>query len=317
MAAQNNLLISLHKMAQDENFVTEAFSNLLQRLLDEDSSVAVDILEKLTNGEFPPKNADARMVRVRTQVSGKFGRPDVELSYGEHKVVVEVKLEAGLGEDQLGRYQKALAETAVDGKYLLVLLSRHAVQIETSLSELVIRKRWFQVVQWLKEHQSGGRIHDVINQFLTHQFVEFAEYRCMTIEKVGSELVAGLASARNLCSMIQLWIEGRNRTFSSSFGRDWAGFYTNGPTKDYFVGIHHNDPRVLVFENEKANLDHDGAAVNDRFRFVRRSYGARWCQELVLNTPEDSFFALSRDEQIVRVEQFLSSSLSAAEELRR
>jgi hypothetical protein len=117
--------------------------------------------------------------------------------------------------------------------------------------------------------------------------------------------------------MIQLWIEGRNRTFSSSFGRDWAGFYTNGPTKDYFVGIHHNDPRVLVFENEKANLDHDGAAVNDRFRFVRRSYGARWCQELVLNTPEDSFFALSRDEQIVRVEQFLSSSLSAAEELRR
>ena len=50
---------------------------------------------------------------------------------------------------------------------------------------------------------------------------------------------------------------------------------------------------------------------------VRRWFEiVQWLNEFLLNNPDDNFFSLTREEQILKLEAFLSKSLAAAETLR-
>lgn len=315
MTDHNNLLISLHGWAhrQDENFVTDSFAHLLRQLLEGDPTVGLDILARLTDDHFPPADVDVKMIRIRTQVTGQFGRPDLEIIYANHRILIEVKVDSGLGDDQLGRYLKILGLNTCNTT--LILLSRHAVEVDSNIKDQVIAKRWFEVAHWLGEHIDAERIVHPINQFLVRQFAGFMEYRGMTIEKIGPELITGLAAIRNLAGMLELWMIDHQRTSAPSFGRNWSGFYTPRDTQNYFVGLYHDHPGVLVFETNKMPFNKDAASQLGIGRVLKAS-GLKWVNEFPLNDPDDNFFSLLREQQIAKLEQFLSASLEAAEKLR-
>lgn len=317
LTMKSNLLISLHAWAhrQDENFITASFAHLLQRLVEYNPDVGMDVIGKLTNKEVPATGVDANQVRVRTQVTSLFGRPDLEITYPGHRIYVEVKVDSPLGNNQLERYLKDLQSRTSNEQFSLVLLTRYPTEFVKAIEDHVIVKRWFEVAHWLEEYLSHRKIIEPVNQYLAQQFIGLLEYRGMTIEKIGAELITGMAALRNLTAMIELWISGRSRSSAASFGRKWSGFYTPVDAQDFFVGIYHERPDVLVFETYKMPFDTEAAAALGVGEVVRGS-GRKWVNELALNSPDNSFFELTREQQIVRLEKFLDESLIAGERLR-
>lgn len=318
-ATTNNLLITLHRWAsqQDENFITDAFAHLLRHLLADDEGVGVELLQYLTGERFPVVSS-AKIIQVRTQVTVAQGRPDIEFSSKDHLVYVEAKVESGLGNRQLERYLEELDDRKPPQATTLVVLSRYPVEIPPAIGDRVIAKRWYQVAHWLAERKC--EVKNVVNTFLIEQIIEFFEARNITMEKVGPEMLPGLKAFRSLMAMVSEAITAQKMTMKDSFGRDWSGYYLDKEKQDFFFGLYHDRPHVLVFATNKFPIVADADKQLGFGKVERASYAPNkrvWINELFLDSEEAPFFALSRKEQMDRVEAVLSKSLIAVQKIRQ
>lgn len=105
-----NLLVRLHRWAhrQSENFTTEAFTHVLEHLVDAEPNAARDMLEWLTARQITVTQADLRDLDIRTQShANEHGIPDVRIFGPDLDIVIEVKLDAGLSAAQAMAYRRA------------------------------------------------------------------------------------------------------------------------------------------------------------------------------------------------------------------
>lgn len=323
----DSLLTVLHRWAsrQDENFITDSFAHLLRRLLRDDTAVGIEIIRQITDGQFNVELQDAKAVAVSTQVSISLGRPDIEISALGQIIYVESKVESGLGDRQLHRYLDELdSKTDVSIK-VLVLLSRYPIDIGADIANRVVRKRWYQIADILVEKLDSACIKDTIDKFLVEQFVDFLRARNITMARISWELPNGVTSLRSLVAMLDEAIAAVNCPRARSAAWDWIGYYLveavegGNNRKPFFVGVYFDRPALLVFEtNEVAVIANAmevagfGRVVNDRYK----PGGTKWVNELVLDSEDVHFFALSRERQMQAVEQFLHVSIEAANHIR-
>lgn len=143
----NNLLLTLHRWAsrQDENFITDAFTHLLQKLILNDSRAGIGIIEKLTGKRFPAES-DPASIRISTQVTLAKGRPDLVISWPLYLIYVEAKVESGLGKRQLERYLEELDSKVPLERSTLVVLSRYPVGVGEEIINRVVTRRWYQII---------------------------------------------------------------------------------------------------------------------------------------------------------------------------
>ena len=301
-----NLLTSLHRWAsgQDENFITEGLAHLICRLLDNDPIVGVEFVRRLTGGKINIADADAASSRVSTQVSLVLGRPDLEIRNGHQLAFVEVKVESGLGNRQIERYLAELDKNTDCADKTLVLLCRYSTEVSPDVSSRVVKRRWFEIADWLRELRVG--IEEPISSFLADQFIEFLKTRGITMEKVGPELVLGIRSLHSLLMMIEETLNWTKTAYTSTKGRDFVGFNLVG--KKYFFGIYDADPQILVFETYECPVPEDAVGrtggVGKVFEEKYRPLGRKWRNELVLDSPEVRFFEVSKEDQLDRIKSF-------------
>src|SRR5208337_1492052 len=170
-AENNNLLLKLHNLAhrQEENFISDAFVHTASYLLENEPKCGVEIVRLLTNSFVDHKAQQADQIQITTQVTNKYGRPDIVIKTLTHLVYVEVKAESGLGHKQLTRYKNDLLQSGFSNT-LLVLLTRYPVEnINDNSSDFSIR--WYQVVDWLEQSVCS----DKVSRYVVNQFVNFAK----------------------------------------------------------------------------------------------------------------------------------------------
>lgn len=320
VATSSNLLLTLHRWAsrQDENFITDAFTHLLQRLILEDTRAGLGLIEKLI-GKRLPIECDPASIHVSTQVTLAKGRPDLVIGWPQHLVYVEAKVESGLGNRQLERYLEELDTKVPPERSTLVVLSRYPVDVDQGIVDRVVARRWYQVAHWLIESLEQNLVTDNINKFLVDQLVGFFKARNITMERVEPEIVAGVRSFKSLVAMVTEAISARRTTMAPSFGRDWAGWYFDKKVQDFFYGVYYERPNVVVFETTMCPVPSD---ADKRLGVGRMSADSttpnkrKWCNDLVLDSEEVKFFVLSREEQMRRIETFLAECIDAANRIR-
>jgi hypothetical protein len=302
-----------HWASLHENFITDAFSHVLKRLLNDDERAGIEVLQFLTNERFPPVGITTPII-VRTQVTLARGRPDIVISRLNHLVYVETKVESGLGDRQLERYLEQLEESTLPDATTLVVLSRYPVKVPAPIKKRVISKRWYQVAHVLTDILKREAIKNPVNKFLIEQLIGFFEARNITMGQVGAEMLVGLKAFDSLLSMVSEAILSQKMTTKDTFGRAWSGYYFDKPKKDFFFGVWHDRSNVLVFETHKFPVVNDADRRLGFGRMKSASYAPNkkaWVNELVLDCEEVNFFALTRAEQLHRVELFLAESLKA------
>ena len=197
----SNLLYNLYRLAgaQDENFITETFSYLLQKLIESAPEAALFILNKIAGEIFKIDSNEISAVSIATQVSTPYGKPDIEIKAPSFLSYIEAKIESGFGIDQLDRYRCALNESGIQTT-ALITFTRYPLLIEEHTSHPDKAIRWHQLVDWLENVE----ISDLASSYLRDEFLTFMKLRGIAMEPVGWELPDGIRSFQNLLTMISL-----------------------------------------------------------------------------------------------------------------
>ncbi|SFJ70759.1 hypothetical protein [Planctomicrobium piriforme] len=325
-STEDNLLSALHHWAsaQDENFITEAFVGLLRRLLTLDPPVGVALISWLTDGQINVPLTEAIGVSVATQVSSDLGRPDICICTVNALAFIEAKLESKQGELQLQRYRQLLDRSPAMTRSL-TLLSRYAEEIDPGLQGRVICRRWNQAAQFLVDALEAGKIHDTVNQWFTEQFVDFLKSRGMVMEQVSWELMSGVRSMISLLEMLKEAALAAKVRPIPSIGKEWNGYYLavpadmHGTEYPYFFGYVFDRPNLIQFSTEKVGVIPtavDVAGCGKLQSYSSSPTKQRWTIDLILDSEEVHFFALSRSRQLQVLEEFLNTALATAERVR-
>ena len=121
-AKKPNLFSSLYRWAHSgsENFCTEALVWVINLLLEKNEPAGLNLLANLCFNEVNAESQErlGKEIKVRTQVdAGSHGIPDILIESNKLLAIIEVKVGAGLGENQLTEYREYLNEKKGDGEW--------------------------------------------------------------------------------------------------------------------------------------------------------------------------------------------------------
>ena len=314
--SDNNLLIRLRRWVrrQDENFTTEAFAHVLQRLIDHEPQTAARLLKQLTGNVLNLRPEEIQDVRLRTQVTTAAGRPDVEIRTKKCLVFLEAKVESGLGHRQLERYRDDLLKSGIPIT-ALVLLTRYPVALE-GLGERPDRcVRWHELADWLAAELAGKSLGDAASRHVVEQFIAFLSARGMTMEQVGTEMITGLHAMYNFIAMLaEAATAATQHSVRPGRSVEWNGFFLGG-TKNW-VGFRYDEPQCLFLDIYLDSLDQDKVKSLGRGEAQQEPSGAwLWKDWIYLDSDEVQFFSRSRASQLQFLEQFIQESLAVSREL--
>jgi hypothetical protein len=293
------LFSSLHKWAksQDENFTTDAFAYVLRCLVHFEPTSAQRILRLLMGWGEDLRCDGPENVRITTQEIVEEGRPDILIDAPPgHFGYVEVKLEAGLGPNQLRRYRAALERQVLNhnATRTLVLLTRYRLVGEADVE--FVSRRWHEVGSWLDAE--SNEIGNDVCRYMVREFVGFLRERWMMIEQVKADIVPGLASLINLGRMIAVALEGEGmKVFGPAAGSavdQGGGQYGcsgQAPEKGaWWIGLGFDRPTKLDFRLTSAR--------------------PIWRREFDLN--QERFWSLEKEGQKTWIESHLRAVLEEA-----
>lgn len=310
---RNNLLLAVHKYAhqQDENFTTEALVHLLRHLQAFESDIAASVLAYVSGGQLKLTGEDCARLEVTTQNLFMEGRPDILIVGPEQFVIIEVKVESGLGPDQLDRYREIL-KGRTESLKCLVLLSRYSTDPAQTF-KVDCHIRWYRLARILG--QALGKMREATSLYLAHEFLEFLNERGMVMEKVGWELVHGVRSLVSLMDMLGEAVTATKvREKKASPGGEYCGRYFFVDDTECWCGIYYVNPQLLTFEAYEVNKA--GAEAVGFGRVLDQRKGSfKWISEIDLESEQVHFFALSPDSQQSRIQRFIAEHVSAVRKM--
>lgn len=315
----DSLLVAILRNAncEEENLTTEAFANLLRQFIQSDHDAARAVLAVLTGRGVAFEEVDCAYISVKTQVATPKGTPDLVIRAPRKIIVVEVKVDADLGKDQLPRYRKWLNSRQVPNSCsCLVLLTKEpldkSAQCQMDDARPVVHARWQNVAHCLKELKQRGTLGQP-NRYLTEQFLEFLAERRMSLQKVSWELAAGLRSLLDLMKMVKDAIppleEDINNVCALQDTRANGYSLKVGETKCW-AGIRYEDADRLVFVAQKIDKDRGESAGLGTVREADKGT-FNWVNEMELSSENVHFFARDAASQAVCIEDFIRRSIEA------
>lgn len=321
----NNLLLALHTYAaqQDENFTTEAFVHLVRHLQIHEPKAACALFDFLTGGKLRFDLCDCSKLQIKTQWVYSGGIPDILITGPNHFVIIEVKVEAELGDMQLEKYKERLNSQNETYK-CLTLLSRYPVDLGENENNIV-RVRWHGVGRLLEQNLSKET--EPISAMLIRQFLEFLKERGMAMEKVSWELVRGVQALMNLMGLVEDAMVScsdiAKRQKLSGTTHNGFSFLINGTA--CWSGVYLSKPQFLVFEAYNVSKAAAKSASVGRIlskadpdfgHFEKQSKDPfKWVNRIDLESEEVHFFALSIENQQKRLEEFVETSASAVKKM--
>lgn len=298
----SNLYHWLHR--QDENFVTEVFAFILNRLLECDRAVGIALVSWLCFEEKDQVEVDRHDLKVVLRETVNEGQPDIWITAAGLLVLVEVKKRSPLGKEQLERYRAILQRSGATVQRL-VLLTEALVVFGVGRERPDKQVRWHRVAEWLGRHAS----QDPVAQFLVVQFVEFLQERRMAVQQVGKEYLAGVEAFQRLVTMLEKAIQDCGLTFARSYQKKRFGFYLEQPKhKAFLVYSNYGSPEVLRFKFDEAKHDQDRFLALGEGRLV----DGKPMFELNLEGREPDFFTLPAEDQLKVVTTFIKESFEKA-----
>jgi hypothetical protein len=299
--------LAKYNSARDENYLTEAFVFVLNSLLLKEHPIGLQILTRLCVKDNEFAFDPDEYISISTQETTEQGRPDIKVSSLDKLIYIEVKHDSALGPQQLARYKKAL-ESSVATIRRVVLLTRFEIDFEDQQERAFDKHvRWFEVYNWL----ANAKAQDPLSVYLIESFKSFLEVKQMSIQKVGWEYINGVPAFINLINMIEVAIQGASLAiYKKSPGWDFRGFYIESP--EFWCGIYHDDPLVLVFE------------ITDKKQFNTKlvdtpSYPVREDKATIrfrLQLEDKYFFSLGKDKQLEEITNFVKKAYSDARRMR-
>jgi hypothetical protein len=309
----NNLFLRLHKWAtrQDENYLTESLSVVLEQLLVLVPAVGTRLIARLTGGfiSLPPENASA--IELQTQLETGHGRPDLDIRSPNKIVWIEVKAESELRAGQLAGYRVLLERSEVEERRL-VLLTRYPEVFEEDDVQPDFAVRWYELADWFQEELLAADNSSEIAGFLVRQFLNFLGARNMSLAQVGKYMPEGLRALSNLMNMLVEAASACKVTSKKSAGWDNIGLTLDGLR--YWVGVNFSEPEKLWF-GTRGQIDPEAAAklgVGElgEENWIQGRY--RWWRGVELDSEPVHFFSRSKVSQIQWLEGFLNECLSQA-----
>jgi hypothetical protein len=348
-----NLLVLLYRLAhrQQENFVTEAFSHLLQHLLEYHPRVALSVLRWLTTPEAVAASDISAALTVRTQVvMQEFGIPDLRVEGPDLDMVIEVKLDSGISYEQAFAYRRELEARGRARRTLVALVGyppAHELPPETHV------RTWGELVLLLiaEAERTPGNVLD----HLVEQFAGLLNYLHLTPLQVRSPISQGLLSHRAWAdknpdaqavtrtrikriarlrdmpgceSLTQLLLQldyvlrhselvPGSYKFDSAphMARPWIGFNLNDG--DYFLFVSLNSPERITLQRYRGGVDpasFDGALGELDIRADRI---IRWRVSLDLCQLDPDFFTQPPTTQVKILSDFVENGLVYGQTLRR
>lgn len=265
----------------------------------------------------PLRPDQAPAVVVNTQVSCALGRPDFEILTPNALIFVEVKVESGLTGDQLSRYNQRLVETGRSSGRL-ILLTRYPVETDADTGQPDVKRRWYQLAEWLCKLTSDKAIKYSESRFLVRQFLNFLQARNVTMEHVGWELKAGVQSLMSLMQMLDEAIASQKEGRTVSVAKDYSGFYVR--ESQGWVGINYDDPAKLCLHTYQIRIDTSiaeslGGCIKGQPTSSEYPNGLRWELALQLDSEEVHFFARSPASQMEEIEKFVKQGFEGLSKL--
>jgi hypothetical protein len=301
-----NLFRRLHKWAhrQDENFLTESLSLVVESLLALAPAVGTRLVSKLTGGFIDVAPEDASTIEIQTQVEAVAGRPDLEIRVPNQLAWVEVKAESELRTGQLEGYRVLLNQMGVARTHL-GLLTRYPELFEPDEELPDSQRRWFEVADWFEEELPAAESTSEVAGFVVRQFLGFLEARSMTLAQVGKFMPDGLRAVSNLMNMLLEAAEACKIPVKKSAGWNYLGVSLDGGK--YWVGLQFTNPDRLWFETY-SRIDRTAAGslgLGEVYENKDAYGGYSWCRGVELDSEEVHFYAKSKVRQMEWLEDFL------------
>ncbi len=320
MADSNNLLVRLRRWVhrQDENFTTEAFVHVLQRLLDNEPEAAARFLNRITSGAANLRLEEMPDVRLRTQVTTTLGRPDVEIRTKRHLIFLEAKVESDLGQRQLERYRSDLKESGFPATFL-ILLTRYPVALEDLTERPDNSVRWHELADWLAAELKDDLLRDAVSRHVVEQFIGYLSARGMTMEQVGHEMITGLHAMSNFIAMLGEAATAVNQRSVRPVGDVESIGFDLEKTKRYWywVGFGYDEPNILYFEAYFTAINQEAMAALGTTEATKFSQGWwTWSKPVDLESEDVNFFSQTRNHQLQFLMRFIRESLAVGRQLR-
>lgn len=308
-----NLFGRLHKWAarQDENFLTESLSLMLEHLLVLAPTIGTRLVSRLTGGFIDMRAEDASAIEIRSQVETGQGRPDMEIRSPHRMAWIEVKAESELRMGQLAGYRLLLGKSGVQQTHL-GLLTRYPVMYKTDDVRPDLEVRWFEFADWLDSEIPEADATSEVAAFLLRQFLAFLEGRGMTLAQVGKYMPEGLRALSNLMNMLVEAAGACQVTAKKAAGWDNIGLTLDGLR--YWVGVNFAEPEKLWF-GTRGRIDPEaanklGVGELDEENWIPGRF--RWWRGIELDSESAHFFSRSKVSQMQWLESFLQDCLTLA-----
>jgi hypothetical protein len=284
-----NIFLTLERYTSSpENFLTEAFVYILNCLLETDRTALLEFLGKMCSDDSELEFKPDEDISIQTQEYLEGGTPDIRIAAPDKYIYIEVKRDSQLGQDQIGRYKRAL-EKRKESIKKLILLTRFSMSLENQESPDK-QVRWYEIYNWLLELRP--MIASQLGSFLVRSFLSYLEESKMTIQKVGWEYANGMVSFRNLIDMIKVSLEAMPIKISRySAAWEWMGFYFD--RNKYFCGIYYDKPLTIIIEKYPT----------PKTKVAIGSY----------NLESEHFFCADKDSQIKKIKSFVAEILRSTE----
>lgn len=324
-----NLLLQL-QYKREEDFWTEAFAHLLEHLVMLDYKYAQELFLNLSNGIFDLSSYCSNDLKIRTQSRIQKGITDIEIITPDFCVVIENKVEAGLGYGQTEKYIEHLKNHF--DSFLVIVLSKYPTYWEEP--ENVVSARWFEVYQYLEKISIEPLSPE--SHLLLKQFLEFLKAKGQSVDgaKEGlADSISFLLEQKNYVYHSQIKSFDTLRTVpelnpfydfwtlvrkaiknvrpqtkvklgsgkTGHTGSAWIAL--NFDNADIFCTVYFNEPHQLIFETYKRKIDADRMRSMENWDIFANN---RKCQK-ALKLREVDFFYCSESGQLKMLEEFFQN----------
>lgn len=307
-----------------ENFITESFVHLLDYSLLNETPFLQTFINKIG---IPIDIYKAKDIFIDTQRQfetsiGLNAIPDLCIQIDSELFVFEIKYGAPINTyslphkpdsiiNQIEKYQAI----KTNQKLYLYTIVLHSSMIDFNQNCPDFKKElyWHDIYMISKDYQS----EDKVENYLHNELTKFMEDNRMAIPKVSYELVNGMQSLLNLYEQIEIVFEKLNIPYNTSFGYNFTGYYMfkDDSKKDkYFawIGTYWEiDKLTFLFSDSKAQ---ENIVLKKREKeFERQQDNKIFCRHFYYE--KEHYFCLSAQEQIQRLEKWISQNYNDIVEL--
>lgn len=249
-----NLLSVLDKRRKPEDFLSEVFVFVLNRLKKRHPALAAEIICRLSGNTVQVQPADASRVEVTTRHTLPNGsRPDITINGAKFLLHVEVKRSDPVNDKhlrkQLKNYLADLEQrTEIPQRWAVLLAHRSFDDILEDIPDHRLFAKpiyWYEIAEGIADGSDG--VVAGATKFLVRQFIEFLKEEGLAVDRVRPSVLNGAKSLMHLNNQVVKTLRDqgvRPKTYGWVDGTGHKFSWSDIPCE---VAYHYDYSQALVF----------------------------------------------------------------------